>query len=242
MDFMEILEKALNQIGWERELSRRGFLKGTVGALVSLTVLGVPLPNGQAVPLIIMENAEGLVMGDPTKCVGCCRCELACTEFNDGKAAPSLARIKVTRNMHYGPGGAVSGHRGKGAWGNGIVIQDTCNQCPHPVPCANTCPQDAIVRHPKTGARVVDTEKCTGCKLCLAACPWDMMSFDPKTGRASKCFLCHGDPKCVEACPAAALRYVAWHDLTRRLPPRRNRIPLIAPEKAKRCLDCHSEF
>ena len=43
--------------------------------------------DGSAAPLIITEQAEGLVVADPTRCVGCRRCELACTEYNDGKAS-----------------------------------------------------------------------------------------------------------------------------------------------------------
>lgn len=35
-----------------------------------------------------------------------------------------------------------------------------------------------------------------------------MMTFDAEEKKASKCFLCDGDPKCVKHCPAAAIRYV----------------------------------
>ncbi len=197
---------------------------------------------GQASPLVIMDPAEGLILGDPTKCVGCGRCELVCTEFNDGKAAPAMARIKVSRNMNFGPEGAFSSRQAQGAWGNGLVVQDTCKQCPHPVPCATSCPQDAIVLDPQTGARMVDAEKCTGCRLCQGACPWDMMSFDPDSGTASKCNLCFGKPKCVEACPAGAIRYVAWADLTKRIAPRRSPLLVVPPEKAASCIECHTNM
>ena len=47
-----------------------------------------------------------------------------------------------------------------------------------------------------------------------------MMTFDEEAGKASKCFLCDGEPECVEACPAGpAVR--PWRDLTRELPVRR---------------------
>ena len=39
-----------------------------------------------------------------------------------------------------------------------------------------------------------------------------MMSFDREKQKASKCFLCDGEPKCVKACPAAALTYMPWKD------------------------------
>ena len=96
--------------------------------------------------------------------------------------------------------------------------------------------------HPKTGARMVDVEKCIGCKMCQAACPWEMMSFDPDSGKATKCFLCNGKPKCVEACPAEALRYVAWRDLTKSMPRKGGVVLFISPEKTESCVDCHTNM
>ncbi len=66
-----------------------------------------------------------------------------------------------------------------------------------------------------------------------------MMTFDRDADKASKCFLCDGKPRCVEACPAAALRFLPWRDLTRTTPPRGGQFPWIPPDKAAGCLDCH---
>ncbi len=238
---LELLKQALASIGWNQGCSRRGFLKGAVGTVAGLAAWHTWGPAGGASPLVIVENANSLIIGDPTKCVGCGRCELACTEFNDGKAAPSMARIQVTRNIHFGPPGALAGRYDGGAFGNGLVLPDTCKQCPHPVPCANACPRDAIQIQPETGARVVIPEQCTGCKLCLGVCPWDMIAFDPDAERATKCFLCDGRPKCTEACPSGALRHIPWRDVTGSTPPRRSWTPFITPERLESCLDCHAE-
>ena len=151
---------------------------------------------------------------------------------------PRLARIKITRNVMFGPSGTNPIPPTFGVHGNGLVVQDTCRQCPHPVPCANACPQGAIQVDPKTGARVVVKERCIGCHLCEKACPWDMMSFDDEENKASKCFLCNGDPKCVKACPAAAIRYIPWtdrsHEEARRVPH-----GYLARENAAECSICH---
>jgi Fe-S-cluster-containing dehydrogenase component len=152
-----------------------------------------------------------------------------------------MARIKVARNANFGPKGIYAGLRGQGNWGNGLIVQDLCKQCPHPVPCATACPNDAIVLEPKTKARMVDSKKCVGCQLCQKACPWEMMSFDPDTNKATKCFLCNGKPKCVEACPADALTYAAWTDLTDKTPVRVASTALIPPEKASACIECHKK-
>ena len=238
----EGIGQALDFLGLDRSYSRRDFLRMSGITVVGISALGaLGAKAGKEMPLIIMDQAEGIVIADPTKCVGCRRCELACTEFNDGKASPTMARIKVNRNLNFGAKGISGGQRGQGNWGNGLVVQDLCKQCPHPVPCANACPNDAIVVKPPTHARVVDPKKCIGCKICQRACPWEMMSFDSDAKQATKCFLCDGNPKCVEACPAEALIYVAWRDLTDKIPPRVVPTAPVAPAKAETCNECHKK-
>jgi len=238
----QLWEQVLALAGERHWVSRRQFLKLSGASLIGVSSLaGLGAKSGTEPPLIIMEQAEGIVIGDPTKCVGCLRCELACTEFNDGKASPTMARVKVRRNLDFGPKGAYAGQHAQGNWGNGLVIQDLCKQCPHPVPCANACPNNAIVLLPPTNARAVDMGKCNGCKTCLRACPWEMISFDPEAGKATKCFLCNGKPKCVQACPAEALRYTAWRDLTDKVPARATPTAVLPPEKAASCNQCHKK-
>ena len=180
---------------------------------------------------------ENRFICDEAKCVDCQRCEMACTEFNDGKNDPVLARIRIGRNIWYGPGNPGARPL-QGVWGDSTVYQDTCRQCAHPVPCANACPQGAIRVDPKTGARYVDEDKCIGCGLCQKACPWDMMSFDREKQKASKCFLCDGEPKCVKACPAAALTYMPWKDRSGE-PARRPTHGYLPEENANQCSVCH---
>jgi Fe-S-cluster-containing dehydrogenase component len=219
--------------------SRRQVLIWGGVSIAGLSTLSTVFAQGADRPLIIMENAEGLVIADPVVCVGCGRCELACTEFNFGKASPSLSRIQVDRNMNYGPQGATAWHEGHGNLGDGLIVQDLCMQCPHPVPCATICPENAIIVTPVHKARSIDPKKCTGCRVCLRACPWEMISYDPDTRKATKCNLCQGKPKCVEACPAGSLRYVSWRDLTEKTPPRNLNTSPLPPQRALSCRECH---
>ena len=219
--------------------SRRRVLKMGGISIIGISALAPHFAHGATKPLIVMDKAQGLVVADPLKCVGCGRCELACTEFNDGKAAPKISRIKIDRNLAFGPDGLLPYREGQGNWGDGVVFQDLCKQCPHPVPCANICPENAIVVAPAGKARVVDLEKCTGCKICLKACPWEMISFDPDTRKATKCHLCSGKPKCVDACPAEALSYVPWRDLTHKILPRVATPTRISAERSAACQECH---
>jgi Fe-S-cluster-containing dehydrogenase component len=219
--------------------SRRQVLKWGSLSMIGLTVLRPSLAQGAVNTLVVMDQAKGLVVADPMKCVGCGRCELACTEFNFGKASPTLARIKISRNLNYGPYNVLPWREGKGNWGDGIIVQDFCKQCPHPVPCANSCPENAIVVSPATQARMIDPAKCNGCRLCLKACPWEMISFDDETLKATKCNLCDGKPKCVEACPAQALSFVSWRDLTHQIPPRITNMAMLSSDRTAVCEQCH---
>jgi Fe-S-cluster-containing dehydrogenase component len=235
----ERIEPNTSAINLNPLCTRRQTLKWGGISIIGISTLGSAIAEGGIKPLIILEQAKGIVVADSMKCVGCGRCELACTEFNDGKAAPTISRIKVDRNLGFGHEAVLSWREGQGNWGNGLVVQDLCNQCPHPVPCANLCPENAIVVAPSTNARMVDLEKCTGCKICLKACPWEMISFDPETRKATKCHLCNGRPKCVEACPAGSLSYIPWRDLTDKIPPRITKTIGIPPERSIGCQECH---
>ena len=219
--------------------SRRGFIKTSACVLTALAAMRASGSLAAEKPwFIILEQASGMIVGDPSLCVGCQRCELACTEFNDGKADPALARIKIGRNINFGPSGPL-GTEKLGLWGNGLVIQDTCRQCPHPVPCSTACPHNAIIAVPNVGTRIVNAEKCVGCRTCQMACPWGMMVFNEEKGKADKCFLCNGKPKCVEACPSGALQYVPWRDRTKSSPPRGAFMLRVPDDKAAACASCH---
>lgn len=80
-----------------------------------------------------------------------------------------------------------------------------CAQCGL---CIGACPLNAIKRDLKTGAIIVDEEKCTGCGQCVHVCPYGVATIDPASKKASICDLCGGEPECVKICPENALIYV----------------------------------
>ena len=122
------LQDFLSKLSLPQDFTRRGFLKAT-SVMAAIGMMNQARAASGVRPYIVLETAKGILICDPNLCVACHRCELACTEFNEGKADPRLARIKITRNVMFGHAGTNVYPPTKGIWGDGIVVQDTCRQC-----------------------------------------------------------------------------------------------------------------
>lgn len=132
--------------------------------------------------------SQKILLLDVEKCTGCRICELACSFEKEKKFDPAKSRISV-----------ISWFK------EGLSIPILCQQC-DAAPCVDACPTAAIERCAETGIVKIDSERCIGCKLCMAMCPFAAISID-EFGRIVKCDLCGGSPRCVELCPTGALSY-----------------------------------
>lgn len=92
------LQDFLSKLSLPQDFTRRGFLKAT-SIMAAIGMMNQARAASGVRPYIVLETAKGILICDPNLCVACHRCELACTEFNEGKADPRLARIKITRNV-----------------------------------------------------------------------------------------------------------------------------------------------
>ncbi|MBL7124638.1 MAG: 4Fe-4S binding protein [Dehalococcoidales bacterium] len=109
--------------------------------------------------------------------------------------------------------------------------------------CLKVCPVDAIFIDPEKNLAVIDPEKCTGCGLCVAECPLnliELVSADTKIA-----FLCNYKPlksipererceyacthcrKCFKACEDEA---IVWN--------KEKAVPEFIHEKCTRCGKC----
>ncbi len=127
---------------------------------------------------------------DPDKCTGCRDCELVCSLSHEGVINPYRSRIVVIRDPL-----------------NALELPTVCVQCEDPV-CMAVCPVSAIYEDPKTGAKIIDYDKCMGCRSCVLSCPIGGALVDPVTGKTIKCDLCNGDPMCVKFCKTKAIDWV----------------------------------
>jgi Fe-S-cluster-containing dehydrogenase component len=123
-------------------------------------------------------------------CSGCRRCEIACSVFHEGKIWPEASRIRIFMLIP------------------GVEIPHLCFQC-EDYPCVEACPAGALSVDSQTGAVNVDSSKCTGCGICIAACPAKVPHIHPERNTIVICNLCGGDPRCVKACMEGK-----WNTLT----------------------------
>ncbi|WFA09990.1 ferredoxin-like protein [Tissierella sp. Yu-01] len=204
----------------EKVRTRREFLKmsgkGLAGITVTASVLNLigctkeeptstEVPTGAAAFVI----PKGLIVSQPNRCTGCQRCEMVCTVANDGKVHPYVSRVKIARNFNYGSEMTDNYRNENGYFGNFLMTPETCRQC-EDAKCAAACPADAISQNEATGAWTVDENKCVGCGACVQACPWNMPTIDPETGKSTKCILCG---ECAENCITGSLSLIPWEKL-----------------------------
>ncbi len=149
---------------------------------------------------------------DVSRCMGCRACQIACKEWNlrepedtrnEGSyenpldlSAQTWTRIKF---IEESKGDVVSWH----------FRRVLCQHCTNAA-CEQVCPPKAI-SHQMTTAVVIDQKKCTGCKYCISACPFDVPRYNPQTNTAEKCTLCidrisNGlTPACAKVCTTGAV-------------------------------------
>lgn len=133
---------------------------------------------------------EKLLLFNPSKCTGCKTCEMACSLTQTGVCNPASSRRRTI------------------SFDEEILdVPMQCQQCDDPA-CQNVCPADAIHLDEQTGAKIINNNKCIGCKMCMIACPFGAVSVDPLTKKVVKCDLCVGDPACAKFCPTGAIEYL----------------------------------
>ncbi|MCI8452908.1 4Fe-4S dicluster domain-containing protein [Enterorhabdus sp. P55] len=166
---------------------------------------------------------------DQQRCIGCHTCSVACKIENNLPDEMWWNRILTD--------GGAEMDIPAGEFPNSTIeyVPVNCQHCENPA-CAKVCPVGATYRDPETGIVRQDVEKCIGCRMCVAACPytgvrsfnWEepqfMLGMDlgdedvpaHQKHTVEKCTMCYQrvakgqEPACVGACPARAR---IWGDL-----------------------------
>ncbi len=182
------------------------------------------------------QNEFAMVI-DVGACIGCRRCMWACKEENNVPDTISPPWIEV---FELKSGVSVTGHPSSQDLKEGCTsytespregrryLPVQCYHCDNP-PCVKVCPTGATYKD-KDGFVLMDYDRCIGCRICVAACPYSARRFnwfEPEmaqdevnplvsvrpAGVVEKCTFCvHRSrrgklPRCVEVCPVQARRF-----------------------------------
>lgn len=166
---------------------------------------------------------------DPTVCIGCKACEVACHQWNQlpatnggvntlsGDSYDNTRRLDGLNWRHVKFVEQFADNRAGGRW---LMLSDVCKHCVK-AGCLEVCPTGAIVRT-EFDTVVIQAEACNGCRNCLTGCPFGVIGINPVTRTAQKCTLCYDrmlnglTPACAQACPTASIQFGTVTDLRRR--------------------------
>lgn len=132
---------------------------------------------------------------DLRKCIGCHACSVSCKAEFDVPLGVWRSWVKQVD---------------KGSYPNvkRQFLPRLCNHCDEP-PCVKVCPSGASYQE-EDGTVQIKEKVCIGCKLCMAACPYNARFINPEKKIADKCTFCIHRvdkgvvPACVNTCQAKA--------------------------------------
>lgn len=133
---------------------------------------------------------------DLDRCTGCFACEAVCKMENNVPLGTYYNRV-----LSIGPVGKFPNLKQ-------YFLPTVCQNC-RDAPCVKVCPTGASYKT-EDGQVLVNKEKCIGCKMCMAACPYGARSVNTETNVVEKCTLCRHltekgeDPACVKVCCTGA--------------------------------------
>jgi Fe-S-cluster-containing dehydrogenase component len=146
---------------------------------------------------------------DTKRCIGCQACEVVCKQEYDLPVGPRWIRVEKI------------GPRKNGEKLEMQFVPVYCEHCADPL-CVKVCPEGAISKR-SDGIVLVDSSKCTGCKLCIDACPSHAPQFNPEQGVVGFCNYCVHRvdqglaPACTLACPARCMYFGEVDEVERRM-------------------------
>jgi Fe-S-cluster-containing dehydrogenase component len=149
---------------------------------------------------------------DVSICNGCYCCQIACKDehvANDwtpyAKPQPDTGQFWLKLNEYIrGTVPKVKMH----------YVPLMCQHCAEAA-CMQACKVEGALYRREDGLVILDPTKCTGCKGCVDACPYGAIYFNEDLNLAQKCTGCAHlldsgwkEPRCVDACPTQALKYL----------------------------------
>lgn len=166
---------------------------------------------------------------DTNRCIGCQTCTVACKVEHNLPKDMWWNRVLTFGGEHI--------DTPAGAFPHCSMSYRTvaCQHCENPA-CVKACPVGATYKDSATGIVMQDVDKCLGCRICMAACPYTgVRSFNWEEPVAlttsplgegtphqkhtvEKCILCADrvarglEPACIAVCPERARAFGDFDD------------------------------
>lgn len=161
------------------------------------------------------------ILVTPEICIGCRGCQTACKSWNQLPGIPTKNTGTFQNPPDLAPAAyniiqysEVPSEKNPVRW---LFVSRRCMHCDD-AGCMKICPAPGALYKTKEGAVAYDRDKCIGCKLCVAGCPFDVPRYD-QYDKVTKCHLCYDRiaeglaPSCAKTCPTGALRFGNRGDL-----------------------------
>jgi formate dehydrogenase iron-sulfur subunit len=159
-------------------------------------------------------NRKALLVS-PELCIGCRGCQTACKSWNQlpGQTTNNRGSMQNPPDISASAFNIirfseVPSDTNPVRW---LFVSRRCMHCDD-AGCMKICPAPGALYKTKEGAVAFNKDKCIGCKLCVAGCPFDVPRYDAKD-KIGKCDLCTGriaeglSPACTKTCPTGALKF-----------------------------------
>lgn len=162
-----------------------------------------------------VNNKRKALLITPEVCIGCRGCQTACKSWNQlrGEKTKNTGTVQNPPDLTSSLFNMIQyvelpSEKDAMRW---LFVNRRCMHCGD-AGCMRICPAPGAYYRTKEGAVAFNKEKCIGCKLCVAGCPFDVPRFD-ENNKIAKCHLCFDriaaglEPACSKVCPTAAIRY-----------------------------------
>jgi formate dehydrogenase iron-sulfur subunit len=190
----------------------------------------------------VEDHVEVGFFTDPTVCIGCKACEVACKEWNEvpddgfewsGNSYDNTGRLGAStwRHVMFLEQDRRKGNQITGSMGSldlpsedpfrWVFVSDVCKHCEE-AGCLEACPTGSIVRT-ETASVFVQNDVCNGCGYCVVSCPFGVIDRRPAplpdAGGAFKCTFCYDRqksglvPACAKVCPTESIVFGRLDDL-----------------------------